>query len=199
MTAECDKTKPFHIVVISAPSGTGKTTIVSRLVKESPVKLIKSISVTTRPPRQHEVHGIDYYFVNRQEFEDRLARHEFLEYAEVFSMGYYYGTLLEEIERIRELGGWALLEIDVVGAQIVLSQFSDAITIFITTPSEDEYERRLRARGTESEEVIQKRLATARSELSRASTYKYQVINDDLDRAVSEINGLLLQEYQSHA
>jgi guanylate kinase len=199
VTAECDKTKPFHIVVISAPSGTGKTTIVSRLVKESPVKLIKSISVTTRPPRQHEVHGIDYYFVNRQEFEDRLARHEFLEYAEVFSMGYYYGTLLEEIERIRELGGWALLEIDVVGAQIVLSQFSDAITIFITTPSEDEYERRLRARGTESEEVIQKRLATARSELSRASTYKYQVINDDLDRAVSEINGLLLQEYQSHA
>ena len=178
---------PFVIVVLSGPSGSGKTTIVARLEQESPVKLIKSISATTRPPRAHEVHGEHYYFLTPAEFDARKQRGDFLESAEVFRTGHWYGTLKSELDRAREQQGWALLEIDVEGALHVMQQYPDALTIFLTTPSSEEIEQRLRARGTEAEEVIQRRVETARMELQQAGRYQYRVVNDQLDRAVNEI------------
>ncbi len=176
-----------QFVVLSGPSGSGKTTIVERLLERSPVKLIKSISATTRAPRKNEVDGQNYYFLTPQEFTARRNREEFLECAEVHGTGNWYGTLKSEVERARRLGGWALLEIDVQGAQQIMRQHPRALTIFLRTSSEAEYERRLRGRGTDAEEIIERRLANARNELKFAPEYRYQVVNDDLDRAVGEI------------
>jgi len=182
----------FQVVVLSGPSGSGKTTIVNRLLKRSQVPLLKSVSATTRPPRAAEVDTRDYYFLTRKEFERRQADGEFLESAEVFKSGNLYGTLKSEVDRARQRGTWAFLEIDVHGALEVMRQFPEAITIFLKTPSQEEYELRLRNRGTESETVIQRRLETAREELKFAGKYRYQVVNDDLDRAVTEICEILV-------
>ena len=185
-----------RIVVLSGPSGSGKTTIVNRLIQESPVKLIKSVSATTRKPRPQEIHGEDYYFLSDDDFRQGLADDLFIEHAEVFSSGYLYGTLRTEIDRAWDAFAWAFLEIDVEGALNVMQQYPDAVTIFLTTPAE-EFGNRLRARGTESEEVIQKRLATAASEVKHAGRYRYVVVNDKLDRAVSEICEILKSEETS--
>ncbi len=176
---------------MSGPAGAGKTTVVQRLLRESPVPLEMSVSATTRPMRKGEVDGRDYYFLTPDTFAARRQAGEFLECAEVHRSGYWYGTLLSEIERIRNAGAWALLEVDVEGALNVMRTYPDAITIFLKTPSEELYERRLRDRGTESEEVIQRRLQTARNELQLADSYRYRVVNDDLDKAVREICGIL--------
>lgn len=181
----------FQVVVLSGPSGSGKTTIVHRLLKESPVPLAMSVSATTRPKRPGEVDGVDYYFLTPEEFERRRAAGEFLECAEVHKSGYWYGTLRSELERIRKAGAWALLEVDVQGALNIMQQYPEALSIFLETPSVDEYERRLRARGTEDEAVIQRRLQTARTELQSAVRYRHRVVNDDLDRAVRTICELL--------
>ena len=186
-----DQNQNFRVVVISGPSGSGKTTIVSRLLAESSVPLVKSISATTRPPRAGEVNGREYRFLSPDEFAVRRDRGEFLEYAEVHGRGCWYGTLRSEIERAREAGAWSLLEIDVQGAMNVVAQYPDAITIFLTTPSDDIYEQRLRARRTEPEEVIQQRLQTARDELKMTPRYRYRIENSDLDRAVREISEIL--------
>jgi guanylate kinase len=183
-----------RVVVLSGPSGSGKTTIVNRLIAESTVKLLKSVSATTRKPRPQEVDSEDYYFLSDEEFRQKLANHEFLEHAEVFSSGFLYGTLKSEVNRAAQAGAWAFLEIDVEGALNVMQQYPDAVTIFLKTPSPEEFERRLRNRGTESEEVIKKRLATAASELKSADRYQYVVVNDDLDRAVSELCEILKSE-----
>lgn len=177
----------MQFVVLSGPSGSGKTTIVERLLAECPVPLIKSVSATTRPPRKHEVNGRDYYFLTPAEFAARRGRGEFLECAEVHGTGNWYGTLQSEIQRAHALGGWALLEIDVQGARQIMRRFPQALTIFLRTSSETEYEKRLRGRGTEAEEVIQRRLANARNELKQAPEYRFQVVNDDLGRAIGEI------------
>ena len=190
----------LQLVVLSGPSGVGKTTIVERLLARSPVRLISSISATTRSPRKNEQHGREYYFLTHDEFASRRERGEFLECAEVHSGGNWYGTLKSEVERARAAGGWALLEIDVQGAKSILRDYPQALTIFLRTNSVDDYERRLRDRGTESEEIIQRRLQTAREELAQAKLYRYQVINDDLDRAVGEIIQILSQwERKRHA
>lgn len=189
-----------RVVVLSGPSGSGKTTIVNRLLAEAPVKLYKAISATTRPPRQNEIDGVDYYFLTPEEFDARRERGDFLECEQVHNSGYWYGTLRSELEKARGLGAWAFLEIDVHGALHVMQDYPDAVTIFLKTPSLDEYERRLRGRGTESEEYIRRRLETAREELKSASRYGFQVLNDDLNRAVREISNILLtRERQSHA
>ncbi|MCA9049678.1 MAG: guanylate kinase [Planctomycetaceae bacterium] len=180
-----------RVVVLSGPSGSGKTTIVNRLIAESSVPLCKSVSATTRRPRPQETDGEDYYFLSDEEFRQRLAAGEFLEHAEVFSSGFLYGTLKSEVQRAWDAQSWSFLEIDVEGALNVMREYPDAVTIFLKTPSPQEFERRLRARGTENEEVIQKRLATAARELQYADRYRYIVVNDDLDRAVSEICGIL--------
>lgn len=176
---------------MSGPSGSGKTTIVNRLIENPDVRLLKAISATTRPPRSGEIDAEDYYFLSAEEFERRKQNGEFLEFAEVFGAGYWYGTLRSELNRAADNQAWALLEIDVQGALNVMGEYPDAVTVFLTTSTPAEYERRLRSRGTESEEVIQRRLATAASELELAESYKHIVVNDDLDRAVREILDIL--------
>jgi len=190
----------FQIVVLSGPAGSGKTTIVQRLLRESPVPLVMSVSATTRLPRKGEVDGRDYYFIPPGEFERRRRNGEFLECAEVHRSGRWYGTLLSELDRARAAGAWSLLEVDVEGALNVMHTFPDALTIFLSTPSFEEYEQRLRTRGTESDEEIQRRLQTARNELQSAVRYRYRVVNDDLDRAVREICAIIAQrEAELHA
>ena len=181
----------FYVVVLSGPSGSGKSTIVNRLIETAPVPLMKVVSATTRPPRSGEKDGIDYTFLSQQEFDRRRNNGEFLEFAEVHGSGYWYGTLKSEIERARASGKWAFLEIDVQGALNVMKEYPEAITFFLTTPSESEYEMRLRHRGTESDDVIKRRLETARRELQFADQYRYCIVNDDLDQAVHEISEVL--------
>jgi guanylate kinase len=160
------------------------------------MKLVKSVSATTRTPRAGERDGEAYYFLSPQEFAARRERGEFLETAEVYHE-LWYGTLKSEIERARQAGGWAFLEIDVQGALNVMDLYPDAITIFLLPPSMEICEQRLRDRGTETEEIIQRRLQKVTHELSFASRYQHRVVNDDLDRAVNEILGLLQTHQQA--
>jgi len=189
--AAADNCSPFRVVVISGPSGAGKTTLVERVIREAPVKLVKSISATTRSPRAGEIEGESYYFLAADDFAARKARDEFLETAEVFSAGHWYGTLKSEVERARKLGGWSLLEIDVQGALKVMELYPDAITIFLMPPSWETLEQRLRNRKTDAEATIQRRLAKAREELQFADRYRHQVINHDLDKAVRDVAEIL--------
>lgn len=182
-----------QVVVLSGPSGSGKSTIVRELLRQSPVKLTLSVSATTRPPRQGEVNGREYYFLSSEEFRQRQERGDFLEFAEVHSTGNWYGTLKSEVDRAKTEGAWALLEIDIQGAKHVLEQYPNAISIFLTT---SDFEQRLRERGTESEAIIQQRLATAERELQGSSMYRHHVLNDDLQTAVEEIIGIL-KTYES--
>ncbi len=184
----------FRVVVISGPSGAGKTTLVERVIRESPVKLIKSISATTRLARAGEVDGEAYYFLSPQEFAERKSRGEFLETAEVFGAGLWYGTLKSEVERARQAGGWSLLEIDVQGALHVMELYPDALTIFLKPPSLEILEQRLNARNTDAPAVIERRLKKAREELQYVDRYRHHVINDDLDRAVGEVVEILAKE-----
>ena len=195
MTGKAAATDNFRVVVLSGPSGSGKSTVVDRLVNEAPVRLIKAVSATTRPARAKETEGRDYYFLSDEEFRRRKDNNEFVEWAEVFSSGYWYGTLRSELDRAQRADGWALLEIDVEGALNVMQEYPQAVTIFLTTSSESVYEQRLRSRGTETEQAIRRRLATARKEVERADRYRYRVINDNLDHTVREICEILQQEY----
>jgi guanylate kinase len=190
-----DGEQAFHVLVLSGPSGTGKTTIVERLLRQAPIKLVKCVSATTRPRRVGEEDGEAYYFLKSEEFAARKAAGEFLETAEVFGAGYWYGTLKSELDRARQLGGWAFLEIDVQGALNVMAEYPDAITIFLKPPSIEVCEQRLRSRGTDSEETIQRRLRKVQDELLLADRYRYQVVNDNLEDAVERIIGIL-SEYR---
>ena len=181
----------FQILVLSGPSGSGKTTVVDRLIAESSVPLVKAISATTRPQRKGEVDGVAYYFLTTEEFVQRRDRGEFLETAEVFGAGYWYGTLKSEIQRARDAHGWAFLEIDVQGALKVMEIYPEALTIFLKPPSLEVCEQRLRSRATDSEETIQRRLRKVHEELALADRYCYQVVNDDLDRTVEELKSII--------
>lgn len=185
---------PFRVVVLSGPSGSGKTTIVERLIHESPVKLVKCISATTRPQRQGEIPGESYYFLKAEDFAARRTAGDFLETAEVFGAGYWYGTLKSELERARRDQGWALLEIDVEGALRVMQEYPDAITIFLEPPSIEVCEQRLRKRKTDSEETIQKRLRKVKDELALAHRYRYRVVNDNLAHAIGQIIEILTSQ-----
>lgn len=191
--SESSRRSPVNVrvFVLSGPSGSGKSTIVDRLVDIEPVKLVKVVSATTRPPREGEVDGRDYYFLSPTEFESRRLAGEFVECEEVHGNGNWYGTLRSELERVQQSGGWAFLEIDVQGALSIMEEYPETLSIFLTTASEADYEKRLRGRGTESEEAIARRLRTAREELKLADRYRHTVVNDDLDRAVNEICQIL--------
>lgn len=190
----------LRVLVLSGPAGAGKTTIVHRLEKLSPVPLYKAVSATTRPPRPGEVNGEHYHFLTHDEFVARRSRGEFVECEEVHKSGYWYGTLKSEMQRAAEKGAWAFLEIDVRGALQVMAEYPEAVTIFLKTPSLQEYEDRLRKRSTETEENIRRRLQTAHAELEYAGRYRHVVINDNLDRAVAEICDILkTEESKAHA
>ena len=182
---------PSRLIVLSGPSGVGKSTVLRSLVGRFPDHLRLSISATTRKPRPGERDGVDYYFLDSEEFSRRREAGEFLECCEVFGRGHWYGTLLSEVRPSPTDEKCVILDIDVDGAEKVRGRFPDVPTIFLRPSSEEELERRLRARGTESEEAIQRRLEVARRELARADQYKFQVVNDTVDRAVEQISQIL--------
>ena len=179
------------LIVLSGPSGVGKSTVLRCLLARFPDRLRLSISATTRSPRPGEKHGWDYYFLTADEFARRRQAGEFLECCEVFGRGHWYGTLRSEVRSSPKDPRWVILDIDIDGAEKVRGQFPDVPTIFLRPSSEAELERRLRARGTESEEAIQRRLEVARHELAHANEYTFQVVNDTVDRAVDEIGEIL--------
>ena len=181
-----------RLIVISGPSGAGKTTVLKRLFGCCP-QLESSVSATTRPPRPGEKDGLDYHFLSPEEFARRRTEGDFLECFEVFGSGYWYGTLWSEVTPRLEAGKWVVLEIDVEGALAVLERFPDAITIFVQPASLEELERRLRGRGTESEHAIERRLEVARRELSFAGRYQFKVTNHSVDQAVEDICEIINQ------
>jgi guanylate kinase len=184
---------------MSGPSGVGKSTLVGKVLLRTGERLRKSVSATTRPPRPGEVDGEDYHFLSAGEFRRRLDAGEFLEAIEVFGRGHWYGTLLAEVLPSLARGCWVLLEIDVDGAQRALARYPDAVTLFVApaadvTESERVLEQRLRARGTEDEASLRRRLEVARHELARADAYKHLVVNEGLDDAVDRIVDVLVSE-----
>ena len=182
---------PGKLVIISGPSGAGKSTVVKQLLATCTLPLEPRVSATTRAPRPGEREGQDYHFLSREEFARRKAQGEFLECKEVFGRGDWYGTLGSVVTAGLEAGKWVLLEIDVEGAMSVLAQRPDVITIFLHPGGTEELERRLRARGTESEESIRRRLEVAGRELTFKSRYRHEVINRTVPEAVREICEIL--------
>lgn len=178
------------IFVVSAPAGTGKTTLVSMLTKEfDHVKM--SISCTTRKPRPYETDGVHYHFLTKEAFEEKVRRGEFLEHVQLY--GDYYGTSLESIEEMVKKGLHVVLVIDTQGA-LLLRKKIDAAYIFILPPSKEELQRRLESRGTEKREVMLQRLAIAEREMNEASHYDYQIINDDLSCAYQVLRSIVIAE-----
>ncbi|PEN12552.1 guanylate kinase [Longibacter salinarum] len=176
--------KDRAIIVLTAPSGAGKTTIAHRVLEERP-GLSFSVSATTRDARPDETDGEDYHFLSVDEFEKRINRGDLLEYEQVYD-GLYYGTLKSEIAEKSKDGG-VLLDIDVKGAVNVKKAFGDdALVLFVAPPSVEELERRLTGRGTETDDAVTTRLARARMELGMQDEFDAVVVNDDLDEAVEE-------------
>jgi guanylate kinase len=173
-----------RLFVISAPSGAGKTSLVRALMAREP-RLRFSISCTTRKPRENEVHGRDYFFVPHDEFQRMAAAGEFLEHAQVFDN--FYATPRRQVDEALAAGQDLILEIDWQGAQQARAAMPDCISIFILPPSRAELERRLRARGTDTETVIRRRLADAAADMTHWREFDYVVVNDDFDRAAAEL------------
>ena len=178
------------LVILSAPSGAGKSTLVNYLLPQFP-QLSFSISATSRAPRGREIHGKDYYFLSSEEFNARVAQGELLEWEEVYA-GTYYGTLKSEVQRIWSEGGVVVFDIDVVGALNLKKQFGErALALFVQAPSIEVLEKRLRGRGTDSEEKISERIDKAAQEMSRAPEFDKVVVNDDLETAKAESVAIL--------
>lgn len=177
------------LIILSGPSGVGKGTVRLELMKDKSLNLFYSISMTTRQRREGEVDGREYYFVTREQFEKNIEQGNLLEYAEF--VGNYYGTPLDKVEQMRREGKNVLLEIEVSGTMKVLAKCKDAISIFLMPPSIHELEERIRGRKTETEEVIEERLAKARSELTMSHLYSHVVLNDSVSRAAGEIASII--------
>jgi guanylate kinase len=188
---------PGRLVVVSGPSGAGKTTILERVLTDCPVPLVRSVSATTRPPRPGERYGVDYHFLSPDDFQSRRQRGDFLECFEVFGRGCWYGTLWSQITPSLQAGKWVVLNIDVNGARAVMERHPQAITIFVRPSSIEELGRRLVSRGTDSQQAIQRRLQQASEELACAPRYQYQVINDDIDQAVAHICSILTEQWEA--
>lgn len=180
-----------RLIIISGPSGAGKSTVVRELLATCPLPLQLSVSATTRRPRPGEQDGVDYHFLTHEEFARRRAAGDFLECKEVFGRGDWYGTLAATVTAGLSGGKWVILEIDVQGALAVLEQHPDAITIFVHCGSLGELEKRLRLRGTETEESIGRRLEVARCELRDAENYRHKIVNDTVADAAARICEIL--------
>ena len=178
--------------IISGPSGVGKSTVLSALLEKRP-NLYFSVSATTRDPRPGELDGIHYHFMDAESFRKWIAMDQFLEYAEY--VGNFYGTPKRFVDEAMEQGKDVILDIEVQGAIQVTSKRPDTVRIFIAPPSWQALEERLTSRGTDSPEKVQKRLVRAKVELQTANTYDYFVINDTVERAVREINAIMLAEH----
>lgn len=181
----------INVFIISAPSGSGKSTLVHRLLQTVP-GLTFSISYTTRPPRPSETNGVDYVFISRPEFEARLARNEFLEYAEVF--GNYYGTNRDSFENAVREGKDLLLDIDVQGARQLKVAIPEAISIFVLPPSREVLEQRLRSRSQDSEAVIERRLKGAAAEVRNYTQYDFVLINRELEESAARLASIVKAE-----
>ena len=183
------------LFVFSGPSGVGKGTLNAKLFAEFGDQIAFSVSATTRAPREGEIDGKHYFFISRQEFENRIANNEFLEYAQF--AGNCYGTPKPYVLSLLEQGKNVLLEIEVQGAMQVMARMPECVSIFVLPPSFEELERRLRGRGTESEEKVRARLETARGEIAYAPRYQYQIVNgEDVDAAYQQLRGIYLKETQ---
>jgi len=179
------------LFIISAPSGSGKSSLVSRLMAADS-RLRFSVSFTTRRPRGVEKHGENYYFVERSEFERRLENNEFLEFAEVF--GNYYGTHRSALTDAEEKGHDLLLDIDVQGAAQLKESVPEAVSIFVLPPNRDILEERLRARSEDAEEVIERRLRDAATEINNYQLYDYVLINQDLEKSTADLIAIIRAE-----
>lgn len=179
------------LIIISAPSGCGKSTIIGDIMDRGELDLQFSVSATNRKPRPGEVDGVNYHFLTDEEFKDLIANGAFVEYEQVYP-GRYYGTLRSEIQNRVDAGHNVILDIDVNGGMNVRRQFGDeAVSIFIAPPSVDELRRRLIQRGSESPEAIEERVGRAEYELGFRDKFDYVVVNDELPRAIAEIEKLM--------
>jgi len=180
-----------RVIIFSGPSGVGKTTVLKQIFKECKRPLLESVSATTRPKRQGETEGTSYHYITDAQFQKHHDAGDFLEAVEVFGRGHWYGTLKSTVQEGLDQGKWVILEIDVEGAQKVLVHYPEAITIFVHPGSAEELERRLRGRGTESEEALQRRLEVASKELDASSSYKHVVINQSVEQTATDICQIL--------
>ncbi len=176
------------VLILSGPSGVGKGTVVNKLL-ETADNVVLSISATTRKPRTNEVEGVHYFYISKEDFESKIKNNELLEYN--LYNGNYYGTLRSYVEDLQSQGKHVILEIDVNGGEQIKKTTPDAITVFMTAPSDDEVEKRLRNRGTENEDAIQRRLEIAKKERIQAKDYDYFVCNDTIENAVNKLIEIL--------
>jgi guanylate kinase len=198
MIATYSPSPDFLLLILSSPSGAGKTTLTRKLL-EAQTELRFSVSHTTRAPRESEVNGRDYHFVDRAKFEELVQQQAFLEWAEVHEN--LYGTSLAEIERCRAMPGCTgmIFDIDYQGARQIRAKIPDVVGIFILPPSMEELEKRLRGRASETEEAVQSRFAVARREIEHYALFDYLVINDDLTRAFDELRSIVVSERATKA
>lgn len=186
------------LILFSAPSGSGKSTIINYLMQQG-LGLHFSISATSRPPRGQERNGVEYFFLSPEEFRERIARNEFLEYVEVYE-GRFYGTLKSQVDAQLSRGEHVVADVDVVGASRIKAVYGDrALTVFVQPPSVDELRRRLEGRGTDSPEVINDRIARAEYELTFAPQFDVVIVNDRLEQAQADALAAIRRFLQAEA
>lgn len=178
------------VFIITGPSGVGKSTLIKLLLNSLP-DIHFSVSYTTRPPRPNEENGVDYYFVNNEEFQSMIKKDKFLEWAEVH--GFFYGTSLSEVEKAFREGKDLILDVDIQGASSIKRKMTDAVTVFVLPPSWEALKERLSFREN-NDEIVERRLKRAKEEIKEWKNFEYIIINDNLKKAVTELSSIILAE-----